>query len=123
MRSFLIRVAASAIAIWVAAALVPGVEIEGTEFTDQALIAVFVGLIFGVINAFIRPVVRALTFPLFVVTLGLFTLVVNALLFWLTAWLAGVLDLAFTVDGFAAAFFGALVVSIVSWLLSMVVKD
>ena len=123
MRSFVLRLLASAVAIWVAAGLVPGVEIEGAEFTDQALIALFVGLIFGLINAFIRPIVTMLTFPLFVLTLGLFTFVVNALLFWFTAWLAGQLDIGFSVEGFAAAFFGALVVSIVSWVLSVALRD
>ncbi|HUH08206.1 MAG TPA: phage holin family protein [Egibacteraceae bacterium] len=121
--SFLIRVAASALAIWAAAGLVPGVEIGGDQLSDRALIALLVGLVFGIVNAVIKPVVKVIAFPLYVFTLGLFTLVVNALLFWLTAWLAGQLDLDFTVDGFWAALLGALVVSVVSWALSLVAKD
>jgi putative membrane protein len=120
---FLVRVLASAVAIWAAAAIVPGVEIGGPEFTDQALVAVLVGLIFGIVNAVIKPIVAVLAFPLYVVTLGLFTFIANALLFWLTAWLAGLFNLDFTVEGFGAAFFGALVVTIVSWALSLVVRE
>lgn len=121
--SFLLRIIASAVAIWVAAAIVPGVDIGGAELTDQALVAVLVGLIFGLVNAVIKPIVTVLAFPLFVLTLGLFTLVVNALLFWLTAWLSGLVDLDFTVDGFLAALLGAIVVSLVSWGLSLVARD
>jgi putative membrane protein len=120
---FLLRVIASAIAIWVAAVLVPGVEIGGEELLDQALVAVLVGLIFGIVNAVIRPIVNVLAFPLYILTLGLFTLIVNALLFWFTAWLAGAFNLDFTVEGFWAAFLGALVVSLVSWGLSLFVRD
>ena len=120
---FLLRLLASAVAIWAAAAIVPGVEIGGPEFTDQALVAVLVGVIFGIVNAVIKPIVAVLAFPLYIVTLGLFTFVVNALLFWLTAWLAGMFNLDFTVDGFLAAFLGALVVTIVSWGLSLLVRD
>jgi putative membrane protein len=120
---FLLRLVASAIAIWVAAVLVPGVEIGGPELTDQALVALLVGVIFGLVNAVIKPVVAVLAFPLYVVTLGLFTFVVNALLFWLTGWLAGQFNLDFTVEGFWAAFLGAIVVSLVSWGLSLLVRD
>jgi putative membrane protein len=120
---FVLRLLASAVAIWAAAAIVPGVEIGGAELTDQALVALLVGVIFGIVNAVIRPIVAVLAFPLYVVTLGLFTFVANALLFWLTAWLAGLFDLDFTVEGFVAAFLGALVVTIVSWGLSLLVRD
>jgi uncharacterized membrane protein YvlD (DUF360 family) len=89
---------------------------------DQALTALYVGVIFGLVNAVIKPIVTTLTFPLFVVTLGLFTFIANALLFWLTAWFAAVFNLDFVVDGFWAAFLGALVVTIVSWGISLVVR-
>jgi putative membrane protein len=120
---FLLRVLASAVAIWVAAVLVPGVEIGGARFADQALVALLVGVLFGIVNAVIRPIVTVLAFPLYVLTLGLFTFIVNALLFWLTAWLAGQFNLDFTVAGFWAAFLGALVVTVVSWGLSLLVRD
>jgi putative membrane protein len=82
-----------------------------------------VALIFGIVNAFIRPVAKVLTFPLIILTLGIFALVVNGLMLWLTSALSGALDLGFHVRGFWAAFFGALVVSIVSTLLSMLITE
>jgi putative membrane protein len=82
-----------------------------------------VALVFGVVNAFIRPVAKILTFPLIILTLGLFALVVNGLMLWLTSSLSSALGLGFHVSGFGAAFFGALVVSIISTLLSMIVRE
>jgi putative membrane protein len=79
--------------------------------------------VFGVVNAFIRPVAKILTFPLIIVTLGLFALVVNGLMLWLTSSLAGALGLAFHVGGFWPAFWGAIVVSVVSTILSLFVAD
>ena len=78
---------------------------------------------FGIINAFIRPVAKILTFPLIIVTLGLFALVVNGLMLWLTSSLSSALGLGFHVSGFWPAFWGALVVSIVSTILSLFVAD
>ena len=116
--SFLIRLLVNAAALWVATRLVPGVTYTGGW-------APFLGvaLIFGFVNAFIRPLARFLTFPLIIVTLGIFSLVVNGLMLWLTSALSGALDLGFHVRGFWAAFLGALVVSIVSTVLSMLVTD
>jgi len=82
-----------------------------------------VALVFGFVNAFIRPVAKILTFPLIIVTLGIFSLVVNGLMLWLTSSLSAALGLGFHVSGFWAAFFGALIVSIVSTLLSMMVTE
>ena len=82
-----------------------------------------VAFVFGVVNATIRPVAKILTFPLIILTLGLFALVVNGLMLWLTSTLSAALGLGFHVDGFWAAFWGALVVSIVSTILSMFVTD
>ena len=115
---FLVRLLVNAAALWVATRLVPGVGYAGGW-------APFLGvaLVFGVVNAVIRPLAKILTFPLIILTLGLFSLVVNGLMLWLTSALSGALDLGFHVRGFWAAFFGALVVSIVSTLLSMLVED
>lgn len=82
-----------------------------------------VALVFGVLNAFVRPILKLLTLPLLILTLGLFTLVINALMLLLTSWVSGVLDLGFHVTGFWPAFWGALVVSIVSLILSIFVQE
>lgn len=82
-----------------------------------------IALLFGFVNAILRPVLRLLTCPLILLTLGLFTFVLNALLLLLTATLGRTLGLGFTVDGFGTAFLGALVISAVSVLLSLVLKE
>jgi putative membrane protein len=115
---FFVRLLVNAAALWVATRLVPGVTFAGDW---PAFFGV--ALTFGVINAFIRPVARILTFPLIIVTLGLFALVINGLMLWLTSSLSASLGLGFHVDGFWPAFWGALVVSIVSTLLSLLVRD
>ncbi len=105
---FIVNVAA----LWVAQALIPGFWING------AAALIFGAIIFGVINAFIRPVVAMFSCLLTALTLGLFTLVINTAMLALTAWIAGVFDLAFHVDGFWAAFFSAIIISIVSIVLT-----
>ena len=115
---FLARLFVNAAALWVATRLVPGVT-----FSGDWLPFLGVALVFGVVNAFIGPVAKILTFPLIIVTLGIFALVVNGLMLWLTSSLSAALGLGFHVSGFWAAFLGALVVSIVSTLLSMLVRD
>jgi putative membrane protein len=111
----------NAVALLVAAWLVPGIRLGGVGRApggnDWATLAV-VALIFGVINAVIRPIVIVLSLPLEILTLGLFTFVINALMLLLTSGIAQRLDLGFLVDGFRAAFVGALVISVVSFLLS-----
>jgi putative membrane protein len=115
---FLIRLLVNAAALWVATRLVPGVSFDG-----GALPFLGVALVFGVINAFIRPVLKVLTFPLIIVTLGIFALVVNGLMLWLTSSLSASLGLGFHVSGFWAAFFGGLVVSLVSTILSLLIRE
>jgi putative membrane protein len=115
---FFIRLLVNAAALWVATRLVPGVT-----FTGGLLPFLGVALVFGVINATLRPATKILTFPLILVTLGLFALVVNGLMLWLTSSLSSSLGLGFHVNGFWAAFFGALVVSIVSALLSLSIRS
>lgn len=123
MRSFLVRLVASGLAIWVAALLVPGVELGQGEALDQAVTVLLVALLFGVVNALVKPIVKLFTLPLYLLTFGLFSLVVNALLLWLTAWLAGRLDLAFAVEGLWAAVLGALVVSLVTVVIEAILPD
>jgi len=115
--SFLIRLLVNAAALWVATRIVPGVS-----FDSGVGPFLVVALLFGVINATLRPLTKILTFPLILLTLGIFALVVNGLMLWLLSSLSSSLGLGFHVSGFWSAFFGALVVSIVSALLSLSVR-
>ena len=115
---FLIRLLVNAAALWVATRLVPGVSYDG-----GALPMLGVSLVFGVVNAFLRPVLKLLTLPLIIVTLGFFALVVNGLMLWLTSSLSASLGIGFHVSGFWPAFFGALVVSLVSLILSLLIRE
>lgn len=119
----LLRIVVTGAAVWVAALLVPGVEIDGADLGGQVVTVLIVAVIFGVVNAVLGSVLRLLSLPLTILTLGLFALVVNAILFWLTGAVASALDLPFTVDGFLPAFLGALVVSIVRMALGGLTRD
>jgi putative membrane protein len=112
------RLLINAAALWAATRVVPGISFEG----DWRLLFA-VALVFGVINASVRPVLKLLTLPFLILTVGLFTFVLNALMLWLTSAVSDVLGLGFRVGGFTAAFFGALVVSAVSFLLSVFVAS
>ena len=116
--SFVLRLLINAAALWVATQLVPGVTYIGGWLPFLC-----VAFVFGVINATLRPLAKILTFPLIIVTLGVFALVVNGLMLWLTSALATTFGIGFHVTGFWAAFFGGLVVSIVSFLLSVSFKS
>ena len=112
------RLLINAAALWAATRLVSGISFDG----DWRLLFV-VALIFGVVNVSVKPVLTVLALPLLIVTLGLFTFVLNALMLWLTGAISDALDVGFHVDGFGAAFLGALVVTIVSFLLSLFVAS
>lgn len=120
---FLIRLATTAVALWVTTLIVPGVEVTGRSGYDTAFTLLIVALIFGVINAVLKPLIKVVGCVFYLVTLGLFALVVNALLFLLTDWVAGVLKLPFHVNGFWAAFWGAIVMAVATWLISVIVPD
>jgi putative membrane protein len=107
-----VRFVVNVAALWFSQLIIRGFDIDGWA----ALL--FGAAIFGAVNAVIRPVVALISCPLTVLTLGLFTLVVNAAMLGLTAWIAGLFDLSFEVDGFLAALLGALVISLVSTTLS-----
>ncbi|KKK06895.1 phage holin family protein [Micromonospora sp. HK10] len=120
---FLIRLAITAVALWITTLIVPGVEVTGRGGANNALTLIVVALIFGVVNAVLKPVIKVVGCVFYLLTLGLFALVVNALLFLLTDWIARGLDLPFHVNGFWAAFWGAIVMAVVTWLISVVVPD
>jgi putative membrane protein len=117
MRHLILRLIINAIALFVATQ----VRIPGLSFTGDWITIVIVAFIFGLVNALIRPLLTILTCPLIVLTFGLFTFVVDAVMLALTGWIAEQLHLGFTVDGFWAAFLGALVVSVVSWALTLLI--
>lgn len=115
---FLMRLLINAAALWVAVKIVPGITYRG-EWVPFLGVA----LVFGLVNAFIRPIVKLLTLPILFLTLGLFALVVNGMMLMLTSWLSNQLALNFQVRGCWTAILGALVVSIVSALLSTFLAD
>src|SRR5262245_22957317 len=115
---FVIRLLVNAAALWVATRIVPGVAYRG-----GVLPMLGVALVFGIVNAILRPLALILTLPLLIVTLGLFTFVINGLMLLLTSALSDSLGLGFHVSGFWAAFWGALVVTVVSWLLSVLITE
>ncbi len=114
LRRLLIRWFINGVALWVTVKMVPGIEFAG-DWQGLALVA----LIFGLVNALVGPVLRLLTCPLIVVTLGLFTLVINAVLLMLTAYIGQALGLPFFVRGFIPALWGTIIVSVVSIILSI----
>jgi putative membrane protein len=120
---FLIRVLASAAALAVATAVVAGIELTTASVTSKVLTLLAVALIFGVINAVLKPIVKIVGCAFYILTLGLIALVVNALLLWLTSWLADKLNLPWHITGFWPAFWGAIIVSVVGWLLSILIGD
>jgi putative membrane protein len=116
----LIRVLITAVALAVATALVPGIELRGDTTLSKVLTLIVVALIFGIVNTFLKPVIKAVGCLFYILTLGLIGLVVNGLLLWLASWLAGKLKLPFHITGFWPAFWGAIIVGLVSWLLSLI---
>jgi len=112
--SMLVRLLTNAAALWVATRLVDGISFTGTPI---ALLGV--ALVFGVLNAVLRPILKFFTFPFFIVTLGLFTFVLNAVMLLITSAASDALELGFHVNGFVPAFIGALVVTVVSFILSL----
>ena len=110
------RLLINAAALWVATRLVPGISFDG----DWRLLFV-VALLFGILNVLVRPILKLLTLPFLIITLGLFIFVLNAVMLWLTGAISDAFDLGFHVAGFLAAFVGALVVTVVSFVLSLFV--
>ncbi|MFI0238476.1 phage holin family protein [Streptomyces sp. NPDC016845] len=123
MLNFVVKTIANAGALAVAVLLVDKITLTGDSTGKKIGTLVLVALLFGLVNWLVKPVVKVLTFPLFILTLGLITLIVNALMLLLTSWLADKLDLSFHVGGFWTAVLGGLIISIVSWALNVVLPE
>jgi len=120
---FLLRVAVSAAALAVATAVLPGIQLTTGSTTSKVLTLIAVALIFGVINAVLKPIIKTIGCLFYILTLGLVALVVNALLLLLVSVVAGWLSLPFHITGFVPAFLGAIIISVVTWLLSVLLPD
>ncbi|GAA4571048.1 phage holin family protein [Planotetraspora kaengkrachanensis] len=120
---FILKVLIVAGALWVSTQLVDGITVNTGSAAKQAGTLIAVALIFGLVNAVLKPIIKTIGCAFYVLTLGLFALVVNAALLLLTGWVADQVDLPFHVDGFVAAFWGALIVGVISWVLNMILGD
>ena len=126
MKSFAIKVLVNGAALWVAAYLVHGIQLAGgtASTTSQLVTILWVAVIFGGLNALIKPILTILSLPVIILTLGLFTLIVNAAMLELTSWFAGQFNLAFHVDSFFwDAVIGSIIITIVSMILNLVIPD
>ncbi|MBJ6639435.1 phage holin family protein [Streptomyces sp. DHE7-1] len=123
MKNFVVKTIANAGALAIAVWLLDKITLTGDSTAKEAGTLIVVALIFGLVNFLVKPIVKVLTFPLFLLTLGLITLVVNALMLLLTSWVCGKLDLSFHVEGFWTAVLGGLIISVVSWALNLVLPD
>ena len=118
MTKFILRLAINMVGIYLAIRFVPGITFNGSPAS-----ILLIALIFGLVNALLRPLLKFLTCPLILLTLGLFTLLINTFLFWLTGQIAQSLGIGLRIDGFMPAFLGGLIISIVSVVLSLILKD
>lgn len=140
MLRLLLGLVVNAVALWVATLVVPGIVLQddvriyapdagavSTEINTSTILALLVvAVVFALVNAVIKPLVQLLSLPFTILTLGLFLLVVNALMLMLTGWITEQVQpfgAAYLVDGFWAAFFGAIVIGLVNWVLGMLVPD
>ncbi|MFJ9709766.1 phage holin family protein [Streptomyces sp. NPDC101234] len=123
MKNFVVKTIANAGALAVAVWLLDKITLTGDSTPKKVWTLILVALVFGLVNFLVKPIVKVLTFPLFILTLGLITLVVNALMLLLTSWVCDKLNLSFHVEGFWTAVLGGLIISIVSWALNMILPD
>ena len=127
MGQFLVRAGLTGIALWVVTIFVPGVDIVGGEGEPLKRVGIIfvVAVVFGVVNAFIKPIVQFISIPLYILTLGLIHIVINALMLWITSWITEhTTHWGLFIDDFWwTAIWAAIVLSIVSWLLSLVLPD
>jgi len=119
----LLRLVVNAAALAIATWILSGISITGSSLTRQIITLLVVALIFGILNAIIKPLFALFTAPLILLTLGLFLIVINACMLLLTSWLAGLFDLDWHVDGFWTAVLGAIIISIVSFILNVFLPD
>ena len=120
---FILRLVVSAAALAIATWILSGITLTGSSTASQIITLLIVALIFGVLNAIIKPLFALFTAPLILLTLGLFLIVINACMLLLTSWLAGLFDLGWEVDGFWTAVLGAIIISIVSFVLNVFLPD
>jgi len=123
MMRFVSWLVVNALALGAATWLFDGITLRGATTTDRVVTLVVVGAIFGIISSVVKPVLKFLSFPFIILTLGLLLLVINALMLLLTSWVAGQLDLGFHVTGFWVAVFGSIVISLAGMVLNAVVPD
>jgi putative membrane protein len=134
MFSFIVRVIINGLALWVASWILPGLDIstsateaavansgvtQGADTIGIILAYLFIGLIFGVVNAFVRPLISLLSLPITILTLGLFTIIINAAMLYLTSWISSYTPVHFTIDSFLwTAVFAAIIITIISLVTS-----
>jgi putative membrane protein len=118
-----IRVVVVAVSLWVATLIVPGIDNTAGTSSSRIGTLIVVALIFGLVNAVLKPLIKVVGCPFYILTLGLIGLVVNALLFMLVGYIAAGIGLPFTVGGFGAAFVGAIVVAVVGFILHVLIPD
>jgi len=123
MKNLIIRLLANAVALAVASWIVSGITLEGATTSRRIVTLLIVAAIFGIVNAVVRPIVKLLSLPFIILTLGLLIFVINAAMLLLTSWITGKLDVQFHVDGFWAALLGSLVITVVGMLLNAVLPD
>lgn len=123
MMKFLAKTVINAVAIWIAAWVVSGISLTDGAWWRQVVTVLLVAVVFGVVNFVIKPIVKLFSLPLFILSLGLITFVINALMLWLTSWASGKLHLDFHVSGFWSALAGSLIISIVAWALHLAFRD
>ena len=119
----LLKVVVTAVALWVATVLVNGLEVTADTTVNRVGTLLAVAVIVGVINAFLKPIIKTIGCAFYVLTLGLIAFVVNALLLMLAGWVAEQFELPFEVSSFWAAFWGAIIIGVVSWLLNLFIPD
>lgn len=117
------RLVVNAIALAVAAWALDGITVSGSSTARKVVILIVVAAIFALVNTFVKPLATLLSLPFIVLTLGLLIFVINALMLLLTSWIAGLLDVPFEVDGFGTALIGALIITVVSWLVNVLLPD
>lgn len=131
---FLITAAVNAVALWITTLLLSGVTLEGSVPVDsfladigttgqQVVYFLLAGAVLGVVNMFVRPIVKVLSFPFYLLTLGLFFIVVNALMIMLTAWITGHFDLSLVVGSFWWALVAGIIVGLVNWFLEVLLPE
>jgi putative membrane protein len=117
------RLIVNAVALAVAAWWLDGITISGSTTTRRVITLLVVAAIFGLVNAVIKPLATLLSLPFIVLTLGLLIFVINALMLLLTSWISGALNVPFDVDGFGTALIGALIITVVSWVMNVILPD